>query len=251
MFLEVYPQVLGVSTIKHCPKCNRVYPATAEYFHLNSRSTDGFAFRCKECAKQATREWNAANRERQRENTRRWAAANPDRVKENAKAYHAANRDRLLPKYREASREWYQANKERRHETAQAWRKANPERRKEKDREWARANPDRMRAYSRKWAASNPDKRREIDHRRRARLQNAPGKHTAADLAAIRAAQTDASGRLICWECGKPIKGTPHLDHWIPLDKEGSNSAGNLHYMHAKCNLSKGSKHPHDMGRLI
>lgn len=251
MYLEVYPQVLGVSTIKYCPKCQTSYPATAEYFHLNSRSKDGFSSRCKECANQATREWNAANPERLRANHKRWAEANPDRVKANNKAWHAANRDRLLPKLREASREWYQANKERRHETAQAWRKANPERRKAKDREWARANPDRVRAYQQKWVEANPDKERLRHHRRRARLQNAPGKHTSADLAAIRAAQTDKRGRLICWKCGKPITDTPHLDHWQPLRHGGPNSAGNLHYMHATCNLEKGAKTPEEIGRLI
>lgn len=242
---------LDSTTFKYCPKCQTSHPATAEYFHLNSRSKDGFAYRCKECAKQTTREWNAANSDRVHANSKRWRETNPDLAKAKYKEWYEANRERLLPKFRENGREWYQANKERRHETAQAWRKANPDRRKAKDREWALANPDRMRAYSKKWRQDHPDKVREGDHRRRARLQNAPGSHTADDLIAIRAAQTDAKGRLICWECGKPIKGTPHLDHWIPLDKDGTNYAGNLHYMHAKCNLSKGAKHPHDMGRLI
>lgn len=251
MFFEVYPQVLGVSTLKYCPKCETYYPATVEYFHSNARSRDGFAFRCKECAKLATREWNDSHRERTRENAKRWNEANPDRVKANNAAYHAANRDRLLPKYRKTSREWYINNKERRRKTAQEWRKANPERRRAKDREWALAHPENAREASKKWRRANPDKVREHDHRRRARLLSAEGSHTAADLVAIRAAQTDAKGRLICAWCHKPITDTPHLDHWIPLDKGGSNDAGNLRYMHAVCNLKKGAKHPHDLGRLL
>lgn len=245
MFLEVYPQVLGVSTLKYCPKCENVYPATDEYFHLNSRSKDGFAFRCKDCAKQVTREWNAANRERQRANTKRWRDANPDRVKAINAAYHEANRDRLLPKYREASREWYQANKERRHDTAQAWRKANPERRKAKDREWALANPNRMRAAQQKWAKANPDKERIRHQRRRARKANATGAYTPADIEAIRVAQGNR-----CYLCGVELL-QYHVDHFIPLSKGGTNEPGNLRLACPKCNLSKGAKHPHDMGRLI
>ena len=175
MFLEVYPQVLGVSTLKYCPKCENVYPATAEYFHLNSRSKDGFAFRCKACAKQATRDWNAANPDRVKANSRRWREANPELAKANNKTWHEANRDRLLPKYRAASRAWYQANKERRHETAQEWRKANPDRRRAKNREWVLANPDRVKEYRDRYMEKNPDKERERSQRRRVRKANAPG----------------------------------------------------------------------------
>jgi hypothetical protein len=94
--------------------------------------------------------------------------------------------------------------------------------------------------------------RRASNHNRRARKQITGGTRTAADdLSAIRAAQTDKKGRLICWRCNKPIKETPHLDHWIPLDKGGSNDPGNLHYMHATCNLTKSAKHPFELGVLL
>ncbi len=246
MFLEVYPQVLGVSTLKYCPKCENVYPATAEYFHLNSRSKDGFAFRCKACAKQATRDWNAANPDRVKANSRRWREANPELAKANNKTWHEANQDRLLPKYRAASRAWYQANKERRHETAQEWRKANPDRRRAKNREWVLANPDRVKEYRDRYMEKNPDKERERSQRRRVRKANAPGSFTAADIEAIRVAQGNR-----CYLCGKSLKRGYHVDHFIPLALGGTNEPGNLRLACPKCNLSKGAKHPHDMGRLI
>ena len=84
------------------------------------------------------------------------------------------------------------------------------------------------------------------------------------DLDAIRKAQTDRHGRLICWACGYPIVGNEpppifpdaahlpsHVDHWVPLKHDGSNDAGNLHIMHGICNLKKGSKHPMEIGRLL
>jgi hypothetical protein len=99
---------------------------------------------------------------------------------------------------------------------------------------------------------------------RRARVMNAEGTYTPDDLKAIRAAQTDRRGRLICWACEYPIIGDeppphrpngarlpPHLDHWIPLRHGGRNDAGNLHYMHGVCNLSKSDKMPAELGRLL
>jgi 5-methylcytosine-specific restriction endonuclease McrA len=105
------------------------------------------------------------------------------------------------------------------------------------------ANPERVAKQRRAYSASN--------HRRRARKLATGGTFTTADLDAIRAAQTDKRGRLICWRCGKPIKGTPELDHWIPIARGGRNDAGNLHYMHATCNRNKGAKLPTEIGRLI
>lgn len=101
------------------------------------------------------------------------------------------------------------------------------------------------------WRRANPDKVTAANNRYRARKMGNGGNYTADDLAAIRAAQTDKQGRLICWACNKPIVGKPHLDHWIPLDKGGTNDPGNLHYMHAKCNLKKSVKHPTEIGRLL
>jgi hypothetical protein len=89
------------------------------------------------------------------------------------------------------------------------------------------------------------------EQKRRAKERGIDADCSAADLIAIRQAQTDKRGRLICWRCRKPITDTPHLDHFIPFDKGGSHTAGNLHYMHAKCNLNKSNKHPHELGMLI
>jgi 5-methylcytosine-specific restriction endonuclease McrA len=130
---------------------------------------------------------------------------------------------------------------------------ANADHKKQYNIEYRQANAEKLAEYRRKYtqspAAQSINRARSL--RRRARMQGADGTFSADELAAIREAQTDNRGRLICWRCGKPIKGTPHLDHWIPVAKGGTNSAGNLHYMHARCNLSKGAKMPTEIGRLI
>jgi 5-methylcytosine-specific restriction endonuclease McrA len=134
-----------------------------------------------------------------------------------------------------------------------AYRAATVERRAEYQREYYAANAERRAEYRREYYETPTGRVACIaaEHRRRAHMAGAGGTYTRADLAAIRAAQTDKRGRLICWRCGKPIKDTPHLDHWIPLSRGGSNDPGNLHYMHASCNQLKGSKHPTEIGRLI
>lgn len=85
----------------------------------------------------------------------------------------------------------------------------------------------------------------------RAESCGAEGRITAADIRAIRKAQTDKSGRLICWRCHLPIEDVPDLDHFIPLLLGGKHIPGNLHFMHAICNRRKSWQHPHDLGMLI
>ena len=228
MFLEVYPQVLGVSIHKACKTCGGVFPATTEYFNRRSVSPDGLAPDCRACATEHQKKYRASNRDRirqrDREYQRKYRAEHADEVKaaqaEYFKCYYAMHAERLKQYQRE-----YRVN-----------------------------NPDRVKrdpAYWRGYFERNPGKMRQFNATRRARKANAPGKYSASELGAIRIAQTDKQGRLICWRCGKPINGVPHLDHWIPLDMGGRNDAGNLHYMHARCNTSKGAKHPTEIGRLI
>lgn len=180
-------------------------------FSRDTSKPDGRHSHCKACI----HEYCAANREHRREYDRKYRAANAERARE----YRAATAERK----REYLRKYYAANRE------------------------------HMAEYKRTYRQTDAGKaaRRAGNHNRRARKLAAGGTFTAADLVAIRAAQTDKHGQLRCWICGKPIKGTPHLDHFMPLDKGGPNSAGNLHYTHAKCNLEKAAKLPAEFGRLI
>ncbi len=132
------------------------------------------------------------------------------------------------------------------------WNKDNPERAREAGRRFYQNHADQLREKKRRYLAEHPEVKRAKNHRRRARTAGAAGSYSTDDLAAIRAAQTDKQGRLRCWWCGKPIKGTPHLDHKIALAVGGSNDAGNLCYSCAPCNQSKSVKSPAEFaGRLF
>lgn len=253
MFLEVYPQVLGVSTHKRCTKCGQYKPADNDHFAV---SRGKLRADCKECRKQYNEQYYASNSARLNEYARQYRASNPGVIKRLNRQYYDDNAERL----RKYAREYRQTHPE----VAAEYREEHADKIKDQKRKWRTVNADRIAEYGYRYRAENDqwfknyrrsDRGRAVSRtgtsNRRARKASAAGSFTTADLAAIRAAQTDKQGRLICWHCGKPIKGTPHLDHWIPLDKDGTNYAGNLHFMHAKCNLEKGAKHPHDTGRLI
>lgn len=273
MFLEVYPQVLGTSTLKRCTKCGEYKPADSEHFNRSKRQRDGLHGTCLVCRaayREANRERDRAkdkeryyadheatlarkkenywkNPEARRESTRKSHRKHIEKRRAYDKVYNARHYAENAEYLRQWQREYHRQHPEKRAE----YQAANADKLREKAREYGRNNAEKRSEYNKRFWKANPDKRRIKEHRRRALKANAPGRYSVDELAAIRAAQTDSKGRLICWACGKPIKGTPHLDHWIPLDKAGSNSAGNLHFMHARCNLSKGAKHPTEIGRLI
>lgn len=241
-----------LTTLKCCLKCGEMKPATREYFRVTSSGS--LRAGCRACEAEAGKAWYAVNKEHKAELDKVRREANKERIAETSKAWRAANKERRAEygkSWREANpgygKAWREANKERHAKSRKAWYEANKNRYAETHKAWYEANPE----YSKKWYKANLDKTKTYSQRRRARKVGNGGNHTAADIVAIRAAQTDRKGRLICWRCGKPIIDTPHIDHWIPLKHGGQNDPGNLHYMHAKCNLSKGAKHPTEIGRLL
>ena len=40
----------------------------------------------------------------------------------------------------------------------------------------------------------------------------------------------------------------PEIDHWVPLAKGGTNWPDNIRLLHRKCNLTKSSKLPEELG---
>jgi 5-methylcytosine-specific restriction endonuclease McrA len=144
VFLEVYPQVLGVSTHKVCIKCGELKPATPEYFYV-----DGGRLRleCKACNAAKSREWYAANRDRKAD----WD-----------KAYRAARPGEAAQKTR-------------------AWREANPGRDAKNSKAYRASHRKEKSASHKAWKAANPEKVKVNHHRYRASKRNLPNSFTAAD----------------------------------------------------------------------
>lgn len=199
---------------KFCNGCQQHLPLTQ--FNKRSSTPSGLASKCKSCCADYCRQWYKNNADKQKEQSSKWYS-----------------------EHREYATEWV---KERRAE--------NPEKFRQRDKERYSVNPDIKLRRNNEWAKANPGKVKARGHRARARKREAPGQFTAADIDQIRAGQTDKHGALRCWICGKPMT-SYHIDHFIPLIKGGTNDAGNLRLACPKCNMSKGGKHPHELGRLL
>jgi 5-methylcytosine-specific restriction endonuclease McrA len=116
-----------------------------------------------------------------------------------------------------------------------------------RNRKWHVEHHEQKRERERRWMKNYPEKKRAKDHAHRARRRNARGSHTAAD---IRAIYTQQKGR--CYWCQKPAGDNYHVDRRIPLTRGGSNNPDNLVITCPKCNITKGSRLPHEFcGRLL
>jgi 5-methylcytosine-specific restriction endonuclease McrA len=99
------PHTGGAVTLKVCKKCGRELPT--DRFSRRKETKDGLQYKCHDCAREALREWRAANPQH-REDAKRWREENKDR--------HAA-----------LHRLWYQENRERVLTAVQRWAGENPD----------------------------------------------------------------------------------------------------------------------------
>lgn len=105
-----------------------------------------------------------------------------------------------------------------------------------------RQNPEyreREKQTARDWMNTERGRslKRATYERRRAKLLGAEGTYAASDIDLQYRSQ---KGK--CWHCGQELNGKFHVDHLIPLDKDGSNWPNNLVCSCAFCNRSKGAK---------
>ena len=140
----------------------------------------------------------------------------------------------------------YAANREKLRARGVAWYAANLEKCRARGTAYNAAHVEEKRAYSVAWRAAHPDEVRAKDRNRRARKRNAPGAHTAADVAAQRARQ---KGK--CYWCRARVGRHYHVDHVIPLSRGGSNGPENLVIACPPCNLSKHAKHPMEFAGVM
>lgn len=143
-------------------------------------------------------------------------AANPEKVRVRKAAYYVANREKV----RAHNAAYYAAHKEKSHSNHTAWR------------------------------AAHPIECSALDAKKRAIKRSA----TIGDPKTIKALYRRARGEktVKCYLCGKVIPmGERHVDHIVPLSKGGEHSARNLAVACAKCNMSKKSKMPEEIGLLL
>lgn len=227
------------TTSKTCTRCQRTLPVTD--FSLDRRAKSGLQARCKECNlayRDAHKEHNAdyfrTYHAKNREDRNAACKARYHAAPEKAQEYRAKNRERR----NDQAHQWHDNHREHEAEYAKRYRVETRERRAQVWRKWYDANKGS--AIERAKAATLV---------RRARKRNSGGVYTPED---VRAQYTRQRGK--CYWCGKKVGKQFHVDHIIPLSRGGSNWPDNLVIACPHCNLSKGSKLPHEWeqsGRLL
>lgn len=240
------------TTLKRCTKCGETKPLS--HYCGDKHKKDGLSSHCRTCRTANARRYRDEHREHVREYQRSWESDNSSSVRERRRKRYAENIDRARRRAREYMKSWREAHPERAKEPMRKWRGKNRERIKEINAKYRATHLDELREYNRirQRDPAYKAQKKVWNQTRRARKVNAGGSFSRDDLVAIRAAQTNKKGHLLCWWCGRPTGDSPHLDHKIALATGGSNGPGNLCYACADCNLSKSKKTPAEFaGRLL
>jgi 5-methylcytosine-specific restriction endonuclease McrA len=226
-----------------CRTCNQAKPRTKEFWHSEKTAADGLRRDCKDCRNRYRAriyEGEAHGpeyRERKRQAAAAWYAENKERASETAK------RRQSRPDFWDAK---YQRLAKRRASDPEfaAWEVAY---RKKHYRQNRSLYAERGKA----WIAANPDKAAAINAarnaNRRARVIQAEGRYTPADVFRILDAQNGQ-----CYWCSTDIPGGKHtVDHYIPLNKGGTNWPDNLVIACRTCNCAKRDMMPDEFRRYL
>lgn len=238
-----------------CNVCRQPFPLTAEYWHKNKRSGDGFARHCKVCAKARAKDWYHENTERSKQSARQWRIDHPEEYRahnqKNVQKRREYSEERKAEEKRKAA-EYRKRTNDRRCEYNRAYRKNNPDWYRRICKAHHQRHLEKRRAYSRVnsrlWQKNNPIRVRMNGAKRAARLRGAGGAgFTKADYQL----QMKAQGGN-CWWCGRPMGKDVTIDHITPIIRGGQHDPRNIVLAHKSCNCSKKDKLPHEWnGRLL
>lgn len=206
---------------KRCPGCERDLPHNA--FGKNMAKADGLQNYCRECRK---REPSRAEYQRQYRDANRATLAKRDAERHRANPQVAIRR----------MAEWRNRNPEKAKELNTRCYRNNRTVRDAQAREWALANPESRRAIVRRYAKAHPEQERMKQSRRRARMRGLPNEH-------VTVAQLIERDGLGCYLCGRDVdRNELHVDHVVPVVRDGPHIASNLRITHGRCNCIKGSR---------
>lgn len=164
-----------------------------------------------------TNKYYAKNQVRILEQKAEYYIENKEQIAEYKKEYEAKNKEKILAGYKAYYRTENGFAKRLKYRTE---------------------NDEYVRGLRRAWTKKNPLKAKAYGANRRARDYAAPGTYTDKDVRALYVAQ---EGR--CVYCDKEFGDKFHVDHIIPLTREGtSNWPSNLQLLCPFCNQSKHNK---------
>lgn len=220
--------------MKKCSKCGEEKELTAEYWHRQKRSKDGFKARCKECIKEDYQE----NREHILQQKKDYYQENKIGILEKDKAYYQNNREKIL----ERNNKYYQNNKKEILEQVKEYYQANKEKIAEYKKQYSQKNKEKIREHNRQYYNTyyqlNKEKYIINDQKRRARKAQLPNTLTTEEYE-----NTLEYFNHSCAYCGCELnKDNHHMEHVVPVSKGGGTTQKNIIPSCASCNSSKHTK---------
>lgn len=187
------------------------------------------------------RQWREKNREKIREQEKaRWNSLPREIRAEKARARYEKVKQRMAkdPAYLARIRELQKQQRIRHSRRDAEYRRIHKEKLANSIRNWRKNNPDRIKA----WQENNKDKillyRKQNGAKRRARIGS--DSMTSAELATVEQSLREWQLNL-CFYCLRPLDKF-HLDHVVPLARNGTHSSRNIVLSCPECNVRKADK---------
>lgn len=249
---------------KLCKKCGKEYPATPEHFPLDGRYLKS---PCRPCRRAHDRERRSDPEKKARDSitakkyreVHREEYLHKQRIKDTARReqrrqYYLAHREKILDQVRHNGQKYRAKHREELRRKRRFYDANRAELRKQR----YELHREEILAYHRHYNLTHQEQKRRYQqlhreqgriraHKRRARKRASHQHHTVQQ---IREQYARQRGR--CYYCTQKVKwGDHHIEHVIPLSRGGSNDISNIVISCAPCNLSKGSKLPHEWGKRL
>ena len=247
---------------KICIKCNIEKPLDEFYFRKVSNKHSNT---CKECSKLASienynnykerikknkKEYYKNNKEKELEKRaiyyknnklklyeykKEYNEKNCEKIKQNRKKYYDKNRIKIL----EQKKEYYDNNKDSIKEKAIKAYYSNIKEHKERNKQYRIKNREEILDKKRKYNKTYNAKLSSLNSKNKRRSIIKKGNINTEDLKKL---YRDTKN---CYWCGDKLKnGNIHLDHYIPLSKNGTHTIDNIVLSCPDCNMSKYNKDP-------
>lgn len=201
---------------KICSKCG--IEQSFDCFGKRSKSLDGFRHECKTCIKEYNALYRKQNKEQISKQKKEYRKQNKEKISDYFKVYNKIFRAELT----NYSGVYYKKNK------------------------------DRVLSHNRKYKKSDKGIATTKSHKqkRRAIKVKSTGQHNAQDILKLFDLQSHQ-----CVYCKSTLenigKNKYHIDHIVPLSKNGSNGIENIQLLCPSCNLRKSNKLPEDFAASI
>jgi 5-methylcytosine-specific restriction endonuclease McrA len=169
---------------------------------------------------------------------------NKEHILKRQKAYYQANKAVIAKR----KKLYDETHKEEKKQRDKAYRNANRKKLAELNAAWRIANPERVKLSRERERANNKAQRNRQVQIRRAKL-----KTCAVDERGVDKFYRDTRKKkwVACYYCQALIRGKDaHIDHIIPIAKNGRHALDNLCTSCCDCNWSKNSKLPHEFNKL-